>query len=252
MHPLDGMRLKLVRAKEHFDHLKRELLAFDERKPYEGVPEVSDDGMEWWIRAVVREQVDPYWSTMIGDVVHNMRSALDYLACELVIKNGGTVTDTTQFPIYEREDRFVRGSPRRIGGMSTRAATLIETLQPYYKPTPSEHPLATLAHLSNGDKHRSLQVARWTTDNLRQEVEAIGAPIDNELVEFHGGPIEDGTVVARFRFAPIGANAPQQVKVHAQLTSYVLIENRWRPRRLGGILNFIEGDVVKRFEPFFR
>ena len=197
--------------------------------------------MEWWIRAVVREQVDPYWSTMIGDVVHNMRSALVYLACELVIKNGGTVTDTTQFPIYEREDRFVRGSPRRIGGMSTRAATLIETLQPYYKPTPSEHPLATLAHLSNGDKHRSLQVARWTTDNLRQEVEAIGAAVELDKLVVDGSKSKTGD--HRAVFAPIGANAPQQVKVHAQLTSYVLIENRWRPRRLGGgILNFIEGD----------
>jgi hypothetical protein len=245
------MRFKLTRAKEHLDHLKRELLAFEERKPYEGVPEVSDDGLEWWIRAVVREQPNPYWSTIIGDAVHNMRSALDYLACELVIKNGGTVTDTTQFPIYDRKDRFVKGSGRRIAGMSSRAAALIETLQPYYGPTPSEHPLAVLAYLSNGDKHRALQVAHWTTDNLRGEVEAVVGQVKSELVEIHRGPIEDGALIARFRLIPAGSSPPSQVKVNAQLTTYVLIENRWRARRLEGILNFIQGDVVKRLEPFF-
>jgi hypothetical protein len=246
------MRLKLIRAKEHLDDLKRELLAFDERKPYEGVAEISEDETEWWLRAVVREQPNPYWSTVIGDAVHNMRSALDYLACELVIKNGGTVTDWTQFPIYDRKHKFVKGSPRRVAGMSSKAATLIETLQPYYRPVPSEHPLAVLAYLSNGDKHRALQIAHWTTDNLRQQVEAFGGtPVRSELVEAHRGPIEDGAMIARFKFIPPPSES-NKVQVNAQLTTYVLIENRWRARRLEGILNFIQSDVVKRLEPFFR
>lgn len=252
MHPLDGVRLKLTRAKEHLDHLKRELLAFDERQPYEGVPEISGDETEYWIRASVREQPNPYWSTIIGDAVQNMRSALNYLACELVLKNNGTVTDLTQFPIYDRQHKFIKGSPRRTNGMSSRAVTLIETLQPYYRPTPSEHPLAILAYLSNGDKHRALQVAHWTTDNIRQNVVIVGnETLRTELVELHRGPIKDGAIIARFRFVPPpGPN--RKVHVNAELTTYVLIENRWRARRLDGILNFIQGDVVKRFEPFFR
>jgi hypothetical protein len=154
------MRLKLVRPEAHLDDLKRKLLAFDERKPYEGVPEISDDETEWWIRATVREQPNPYWSTIIGDAVHNMRSALDYLACELVIRNGGTVTDRTQFPIYDRQDKFVKGSPSRIKGMSKRAATLIETLQPYYRPQPIEHPLPSLLTSRTGT---STVPSRWPT-----------------------------------------------------------------------------------------
>lgn len=245
------MRLKLTRAKEHVDDLTRELLAFEERNPYEGVAEVSDDGLEWWMRAVVREEPNPYWSTVIGDAVHNMRSALDYLTCELVIKNGGTVTTSTQFPIYDRKDKFAKGTGRRLAGMDSRAVTLIETLQPYYKPVPSEHPLSVLAYLSNGDKHRALQLGAWMTDNIRLNVEAVGAPAYTEVVEAHRGPIADGAVIARFRVARAGMPPPSAVKVNVELTTYLLIEGRWRARRLEGILNFIQGDVVKRLESFF-
>jgi hypothetical protein len=175
-----------------------------------------------------------------------MRSALDYLTCELVLKNGGTVTNSTQFPICEQKSRYERGAGSKTAGMDPRAADLIETLQPYYAPTPSEHPLAVLAYLSNGDKHRTLQLAFWATDNVRQEIEAAGGPAHIELVEAHRGPIANGEVIARFRLVP---PVPQGVTVNAELTTYLLIEGRWRARRLEGILNFIQGDVVKRLEP---
>jgi hypothetical protein len=244
---LQGVQLKLTRAREHFDHLRQELLAYDERNPYEGIAEVSDDGLEWLLRAAVHEEPNPYWSTIIGDVVHNMRSALDYLTCELVLTNGGTVTNSTLFPIYEQKSRYERGAGSKTAGMDPRAAELIETLQPYYAPTPSEHPLAVLAYLSNGDKHRTLQLARWATDRLRQEIEAAGGPAHIELVEAHQGPIANGDVIVRFRLVP---PVPRGLKVNAELTTYLLIEGRWRARRLKGLLNFIEDEVVRRLSPY--
>ena len=51
-------------------------------------------------RAVDVPDLDDKWALMIGDCVHNLRSALDYLAHELVRANGGTPDDHTQFPVH--------------------------------------------------------------------------------------------------------------------------------------------------------
>jgi hypothetical protein len=189
----------------------------------------------------------PVLVDLVGDAVHNMRSALDYLACGLVTTNGGRVTSQTQFPIYGSKKAFDKGAPRRVAGMATCPASMIETLQPYYSPTPDEHPLAILAFLSNQDKHRALHVAHWVTERIRQQVSVVGARPDVELVHAHSGPVKDGVEIARFRLASPSA---RQAVVNAQIETYMRIEGRWRPRRLKGLLNYAEGDVVTRLVPF--
>ncbi|MGO4299347.1 hypothetical protein [Leifsonia sp. RAF41] len=43
------------------------------------------------------------WSTIVGDVVHNARSALDLLAGKLILADGAIPSRSTQFPIGEAE-----------------------------------------------------------------------------------------------------------------------------------------------------
>lgn len=70
---------------------------------------------------------------MTGEVLHNLRSALDHLADALVRANGGTPTEYTAFPI-STTGLTRTGNPKNInvdGGVSPQALALIQCLQPY-------------------------------------------------------------------------------------------------------------------------
>ena len=96
---------------------------------------------------------------MIGDCVHNMRSALDYIAWELA---GASLADTeTMFPIYETDIRFRKHGLRRIKNVQPKdARTLIERLQPYNTRYGGHLlVLSAINKLDATDKHKLLTVA---------------------------------------------------------------------------------------------
>jgi hypothetical protein len=76
------------------------------------------------------------WGLIAGDAIHNMRSALDHLACVLVGENGGEITRSTSFPLYERPPN--RRGHRRIDaslkGMHSDNEARIRAMQPYLDP----------------------------------------------------------------------------------------------------------------------
>ena len=57
------------------------------------IHEVNADGVSHRYRAVDVPDLDDHWALVLGDCVHNLRSALDYLVYELVRANGGTPDD---------------------------------------------------------------------------------------------------------------------------------------------------------------
>ena len=97
---------------------------------------------------------------ILGDFLHNIRSALDYFACCLVEKNGGIVNDRTQFPIIDSTPPKPLYIACDAGPVEPKVLTFIDSLQPYHRgDNASSHPLSILNYLSNRDKHRLLQVA---------------------------------------------------------------------------------------------
>ena len=44
-------------------------------------------------------RADVEWSLILGDLLHNLRSALDHLAWQLVVDGGGTPSQDTNFPV---------------------------------------------------------------------------------------------------------------------------------------------------------
>lgn len=98
-----------------------------------------------------------------GDVIHNLRSALDHVVWQLVIANGGTPTFRTDLPIHRTEpiDRRTR-RPRPVeivGRVGDTAWRIIVAEQPFSHPPwepMTNMPLARLQHISNTDKHRTL------------------------------------------------------------------------------------------------
>ena len=95
---------------------------------------------------------------MLGEVVYNLRSALDYLIFELARHDSGRVQDGTQFLIEDvRSDpsdktRGFLPKSKRMKGVSPAHIDMIEKLQPYNGVDWTK----TLRDISNADKHRQL------------------------------------------------------------------------------------------------
>jgi hypothetical protein len=95
---------------------------------------------------------------LIGDAIHNLRSALDHLAWSLAGTNAGR---STEFPIFVSRTEFSKRGKRKMHGMPTPAQKIIKSLQPYKRPhgLPKERePLWLLQNLDIEDKHRALNL----------------------------------------------------------------------------------------------
>lgn len=100
-------------------------------------------------------------SLLVGEAIHNARSALDHLAWALVESEGGSPDENTRFPIMPKgqtADRYgVHPPPHISGGVADSALAIIERLQPYQRGSDYERDrLWILDRLWNEDKHRHL------------------------------------------------------------------------------------------------
>jgi len=132
------------------------------------------------------------WALILGDCIHNLRSALDQLAWELdsapTTGRGGT-----SFPIHtSRPTPWPTGTVSRMPAL---AQSIIEALQPFNEPTVDRierHPLRTLHALDIVDKHHALiraasKVAGDTIAGL-----PFGASIESAIFP----PFVDGSRIA--------------------------------------------------------
>ncbi len=165
---LDAIYAKTNRARIRLSQLKLEI------DKYSRSPEVRDRiTVEFFDEEekfnVTLESADyPHdfveWSVTIGEIVHNLRSALDHLVWQLVRDNSGQPSEANMFPIvaFENRDDWERISKSKLKGVSDAMKEGIKRIQPFavlgarYDVTS----LSKLHHLSNVDKHRrSLQLA---------------------------------------------------------------------------------------------
>ena len=159
-HPLDGARLKIVRAQEHIDSLKAEIATYLDKRPYEISTQITGDPP---LRMPVTTIPPPLrLSTIIGDFVTNVRASLDYIVWELAVRYFSPAFDAsdsndrriTAFPICDSPadpwyvDRLNRLAKR---GIPTPAIDEIKTMQPHNRGYES---LRWLRELVNTDKHR--------------------------------------------------------------------------------------------------
>jgi hypothetical protein len=165
--------LKLERAVQHLKSLEADIKQWLGEHPYFVVSKFDPERGEHsvWIRP----EGDPpaELSLIIGDCLHNLRSALDSLAYDLARTYARkalppTVAEKSEFPIFIDPDKFEEWRERKIGAIDPRAQADIERLQPYHEQESfrslisvmarahpeAYHPLWLLHKLSNIDKHR--------------------------------------------------------------------------------------------------
>jgi hypothetical protein len=155
---LAGITLKLDRANEHLNRLRSESKARERKNPYgfrTKDKRRSAKKVEVTVYAEVRSSPPPEWGPIIGDVVQNIRAALDYAVWDL--SRSSKRSNQTAFPIYKDGCEYQVLSPAKISGVPKAHQTVIQEAQPYqWVDGPEFHALADLQLLSNKDKHRTL------------------------------------------------------------------------------------------------
>lgn len=155
---LAGVLAKIQRANHHIEELDGHARAFADDNRHCVVCERDPESGEGVFRIRLTAPLPGAVPLILGDAVHNLRSALDYLAWQLVLASGGNPDESTSYPLrptpwaYKKAVRTkgtVEALPPHVRGR-------IEATQPYQ--SGYEH-LGVLSILDNTDKHRLLIVA---------------------------------------------------------------------------------------------
>jgi hypothetical protein len=158
-----GIAIKLERAKEHVRELQTLVQEFLESNPYRIVTgDDAESGDLVYSLQVVR-QPPLKWGAIVGDALHNLRSVLDLMACELVRANGGPVTENTNFPIGKDVHALKSMITNKIGGARKEAIARVRAMDPYKG---GNDTLWLLHSLNNIDKHRILLIVGSAHRNL--------------------------------------------------------------------------------------
>jgi hypothetical protein len=267
-HPLDGAWAKVARAEEHFDALKTKI----------GEPSDHTDAITF------RQEFDPdsstikvtlegvpelpvEWALIAADGLQNLRAALNYLTWELARWNLVRNTETriphrnTQFPINSKAREF---SGHMVVDLHPDHVAIIKSLQPnsalylsqftenFLLDLPMEtltagSPLATLARLTNTDKHEVLQPALIQPSGI-----GLGPYVctDCEITMIYvnmGRSLENRAEWVAFDLSVTGPKP--EVQVDDKITPQVAFGG-WNVDASGHIIGSVK-EIIRIFEPVF-
>jgi hypothetical protein len=97
--PFLGPKLKVQRAVHHIEELHAVLRAYVARDPHRLVGEVNTKVQLRRIVFRIRESLPPVIPLIAGDAVHNLRSALDIMVCDMAAIAGDN-TRKARFPFW--------------------------------------------------------------------------------------------------------------------------------------------------------
>jgi hypothetical protein len=259
---LRGVALKLDRADAHLaelgDAIEKTLNASGEHFTCKFDPKT---GYHVY-RAHGLPAIGPEWSVVIGELLYDLRSALDHLAWQLVLLDGGTPGEQTQFPVLE--------SPFNKKGQlvavqlkppveDPKILAALDKAQPYKGPEgePARfdiNPLWQLHRLNIIDKHRLLLVVVCVLNP--DEMYWAGDPaMPVPKLKIATGPLDEGSEVAWFDWG--NHDPPPRFDPHLALAVAIdepaIVGQRATPiplvKVLGSLCNWVRWDV---FELGFR
>lgn len=212
----EGAIGKLTRARHQLRDLNQRFIRYAESRPYRTVERVEQRPGETIAdyRYIVELVSEPKreWGVLIGEVIHNMRSALDHT----IYATAQRPSRKNQFPIYTSRRGWDSQAGRMLRSVPLHVAEFVESRQPFQASgteRPDQHMLAILNRLSNHDKHRLLHTAITTLHSVSSPsvtmVRDVSAIHD---VEFTMGPLRVGADLARFTITPDGPNPELNLK----------------------------------------
>lgn len=150
-----GPKLKVERAKCHIRDLEATFKTFGTENPYTLFVEVDPQTRENVFRVRVKEALPVKISAIVGDIVHNLRAALDHLVCDLIRSAKGKPDGESGFPITTKRKTLKPGRVSKIKGVSPHAERFIFRLKPYCAGNPN--PVLWKLHMLDvRDKHAGI------------------------------------------------------------------------------------------------
>jgi hypothetical protein len=174
---LEGPLAKLTRAESQLDALQEQV--YDVWPPDKSWPvrtEEHRNGLEYRFFLGELPSVDPDWLLWTGEIMFDLRSALDHLAYQLHIRHfrgklPRRLEDVPMFPIIDSESDFNKSGKRRIRNLGQRDQRALIHLQPYVTRRDRWHNtrywLSKLNTLHNIDKHRKLHLVTAAQNRTR-------------------------------------------------------------------------------------
>lgn len=241
---LKGARAKVDRAQAQLGDLRTETQrVFPANKRWPVGTETDPSGLEY--RFYLRGEpptIDPRWGLIAGEIMFDLRAALDYLVFELHVRHfrGNVprkVEGATQFPVYSQPIKFEKNL-RRIENLSERDQVALRHLQPYIRRRDKwflvRRWLSRLNAIHNVDKHRQLHLVAVSQN-------AAHFPKMDPALGFESDPVwgavkADGQV-DRWIFD----NAPKNIKPHPGVVLQVTLEHEGEWVEL---VEFLKGSLV--------
>lgn len=160
---MSGIVAKVDRAGEHVDALYAEIRHWAEGRPYTLLSEPEGPSQQHRIYLHFRD-VPPntqHWGLLLGDAVHNLRSALDHLVYALAVRESGQDPPLAArhlgFPITTAAEEWRGQKHTKTRGLSPEMRALVKSVQPFSSVggDPDADLLAILSRLDIADKHRT-------------------------------------------------------------------------------------------------
>lgn len=206
----ESIGAKIERADEHIECLNSEINALIDSDAYRTISKPIGDARESSIR-IVGPEPPIRWAVIAGEVVHQLRSSLDHLICQLALANGKPILRSHQFPICDSPEKFKTARKAgRMKGLSSSAQSSIEARQPYNTSNDiTGNFLYILREMDDADKHRNLSIVVALANARELIIGDASRPRPKEdSIVIEGlspppepqKPTEGGTEVLRIRF----------------------------------------------------
>jgi len=150
---IDGIRIKYDRAVFHLDALNDEILKFLNLHPFQVIGFDEGASGDYVYNVIIYHEVPKEIAPILGDLIHNLRSVLDYLIWQAVLVNGEIPSKKNKFPIFRNRKDFLKFGKKALSGTNQKTKLLVGLLSPYQG---GNDLLWKLHNLDIVDKHRLL------------------------------------------------------------------------------------------------
>ncbi len=198
-------------------------------------------------------RLSPEWSAIVGDILTNLRAALDHLAWQLLILDGQEPGRSTSFPFaLDPANAIIKPRDWKKGDPGLRRRDLreeVERLQPY-ELAGQDGLLWWINELCNTDKHRELLIV-----GLFPDLNQVWWGGESKVRTYVNQPRVDGEWVLKFVFE--GADPPNDFKPNVGGMIVVLDEGpaivRTTPIQstMSVTVDLVEDSIVGSFRHFF-
>jgi hypothetical protein len=259
LHPsVYGAEIKIERAHTHLNTVEGEILRVVGHDAYRTPSHHNPECTKYRFMVEGLQPLSEGLSAIVGDFLHNLRSALDHLAHGIIECGGGTAGQTTIFPLKLKKP----GAPLMIrGNPDFPAPQEVVDLQPYTRRkdaaqdlAPTKKPLAILNELNLADKHRRLL---FSVVQFRHAWWSEGDKSSPTVFIVHPGPFKDGDELAIVEFDEPHPDFDPNFTLYVKLDERELPSKRMRVTlsqrplgdTLGLLLNAVENVAVPRLRP---